>query len=333
MKRYYILHYFDPANVGSFLLVSLLGLILVLALVLLIAKLQIQRQLKEETEEKAKKIRRKKHQRRQYQIVESFYELVFSGTSILLFLSLYYIIDERLPQISMYWEKYQDVVLLVFIVLSVFLTSWLDVVLVKLTHLDPEQKASVRLISVFYIVLILLYIRFIYEDTNYDGLILYFLTLTVGRFLYFDFTVKSFLETMRGVLENLPLLVIMSAYSGFVCWYGFHVGFLLKSNGVILSTFLAHLFMDCSIFLLHKTGILKHVIRKNLKPAFFYQPYIKSSADQNFAFSVLQSFSYLMFFFTCQTAVQSHVRQKLPARRSHTGKRQHRLPICRQAPA
>ena len=43
MKRYYILHYFDPANVGSFLLVSLLGLILVLALVLLIAKLQIQR--------------------------------------------------------------------------------------------------------------------------------------------------------------------------------------------------------------------------------------------------------------------------------------------------
>ena len=262
MKRYYILHYFDPANVGSFLLVSLLGLILVLALVLLIAKLQIQRQLKEETEEKAKKIRRKKHQRRQYQVVESFYELVFSGTSILLFLSLYYIIDERLPQISMYWEKYQDVVLLVFIVLSVFLTSWLDVVLVKLTHLDPEQKASVRLISVFYIVLILLYIRFIYEDTNYDGLILYFLTLTVGRFLYFNFTVKSFLETMRGVLENLPLLVIMSAYSGFVCWYGFHVGFLLKSNGVILSTFLAHLFMDCSIFLLHKTGILKHVIRK-----------------------------------------------------------------------
>ena len=239
---------------GSFLLVSLLGLILVLALVLLIAKLQIQRQLKEETEEKAKKIRRKKHQRRQYQIVESFYELVFSGTSILLFLSLYYIIDERLPQISMYWEKYQAVVLLVFIVLSVFL--------VKLTHLEPEQKASVRLISVFYIVLILLYIRFIYEDTNYDGLILYFLTLTVGRFLYFDFTVKSFLETMRGVLENLPLLVIMSAYSGFVCWYGFHVGFLLKSNGVILSTFLAHLFMDCSIFLLHKTRILKHVIRK-----------------------------------------------------------------------
>ena len=63
LKRYYILHCFDPANVGSFLLVSMLGLIVVLALVLLIAKFQIQRQLKEETEEKAKKVRRKKHQR------------------------------------------------------------------------------------------------------------------------------------------------------------------------------------------------------------------------------------------------------------------------------
>ena len=108
---------------------------------LLIAKLQIQRQLKEETEEKAKKIRRKKHQRRQYQIVESFYELVFSGTSILLFLSLYYIIDERLPQISMYWEKYQDVVLLVFIVLSPsLLTSWLDVVLVKSSRILSRSR-------------------------------------------------------------------------------------------------------------------------------------------------------------------------------------------------
>ena len=55
------------------------------------------------TEEKAKKIRRKKHQRRQYQVVESFYELVFSGTSILLFLSLfqwYQRADTRLEDIA-----------------------------------------------------------------------------------------------------------------------------------------------------------------------------------------------------------------------------------------
>ena len=194
MKRYYILHYFDPANVGSFLLVSLLGLILVLALVLLIAKLQIQRQLKEETEEKAKKIRRKKHQRRQYQIVESFYELVFSGTSILLFLSLYYIIDERLPQISMYWEKYQDVVLLVLV----------DKADVQKNQYNKEDRNQPHRRLLLRVKVRELYQNHIEPARQKDGLILYFLTLTVGRYLYFDFTVKSFLETMRGVLENLP---------------------------------------------------------------------------------------------------------------------------------
>ena len=139
-----------------------------------------------------------------------------------------------------------------------------------------------RLISVFYIVLILLYIRFIYEDTNYDGLILYFLTLTVGRFLYFDFTVKSFLETMRGVLENLPLLVIMSAYSGFVCWYGFHVGFTAE----IKWCHFEHLSCPSVYGLLDLSAPqnrnFKACDTKNLKPAFFYQPYIKKLCRSEF---------------------------------------------------
>ena len=44
------------------------------------------------------------------------------------------------------------------------------------------EKASVRLISAFYIILILLYIKFIYNDSNYDSLIFYFVMLAIGRF-------------------------------------------------------------------------------------------------------------------------------------------------------
>ena len=62
---------------------------------------------------------------------------------------------------------------------------------------------------------------------------------------------------MHGVLTNLPLLALMGCYSAFVCWYGFHTGFLLTSNGVILSTLLAHLFMDASIFVLDRTRLLQ----------------------------------------------------------------------------
>ena len=55
-----------------------------------------------------------------------------------------------------------------------------------------------RLVSSLYIVLILLYIRFIYEDTNYDDLILYFVTLAVGRFLYCDFYCKGLCADPSG---------------------------------------------------------------------------------------------------------------------------------------
>lgn len=126
-----------------------------------------------------------------------------------------------------------------------------------LTAIPTRQKASVRLISAFYIILILLYIKFIYHDSNYDSLIMYFITLAVGRFLYFDSTLEDIRDTLQGVARNLPLLVLMGSYSAIVCWYGFHCGFLLTSNGVILSTLLAHLFMDVSIFVLDKTQLVK----------------------------------------------------------------------------
>ena len=256
MSEYYLKHYFNLKNAGIFLLVSFVGLFAVLALVLCVAKMQRNRRIRL-AERKLSEKELKKQSQKQYRVVESFYEMIFSSTSVLLFLSLYYLIDAYMVQASEFWHRYQDAILLLFIVLSVFLTSWFDVALVKLTHINSEQKASVRLVSSLYIVLILLYIRFIYNDTNYDGLILYFVTLAVGRFLYFDFTVKSFVQTVRGVVRNAPLLLLMGGYSALICWFGFHEDFLLKSNGVIVSTLIAHLFMDLSVFILHKTKLLR----------------------------------------------------------------------------
>ena len=258
MFQYYLIHYFNFKNAGGFMLVSLLCLIAVLAIVILAAKLK--KHYKLNTQDLTPKQIRKLnhiHKVKEISLIESFYEMVFSSTSVLLFLSLYYIIDERIPQAAFYWQKYQNIILLLFLVFSVFMTNWFDILFVPLTAIPTRQKASVRLISAFYIILILLYIKFIYHDSNYDSLIMYFITLAVGRFLYFDSTLEDIKETLQGVAKNLPLLVLMGSYSAIVCWYGFHCGFLLTSNGVILSTLLAHLFMDVSIFVLNKTQLVK----------------------------------------------------------------------------
>lgn len=262
MKQYYLHHYFNFQNAGLFFLVAIIGLIAVLAIIIGYARFS-ENKLKKQYMDERRRITREEYfemRLKPIQFIESFYEMVFSSTSILLFLAIYYIIDEHMPQVAPLWHKYQSVLLLVFIMMSVVLTAWMDMILVKLTHIHSDQKASVRLVSSIYIVLILLYIKFIYNDNNYDELILYFVTLAVGRFIFFDFTVKDFMNAMRGVVKNLPLLGLMLIYSAIVCWYGFHVQFLLKSNGVIISTLIAHIFMDISIFFVHKTKIMRRVL-------------------------------------------------------------------------
>ena len=127
-------------------------------------------------------------------------------------------------------------------------------------YLDWQNATWFLIVAFFGLIIVLglifLYIRFIYNDTNYNELIIYFAGLVIGRFIYFDFTWKDFSQTMRNLWENLPLLLLIILYSGLMCWVGFTTKFLLKSNGVIVSILIAHLFMDISIFIVH--CILRH---------------------------------------------------------------------------
>lgn len=194
--------------------------------------------------------------------MESFFEMAFASTSVLLLLALYYIINDRISgPVAALWRSYKDWMLIGFLLLSMLVNRIFDRLLVRLRHLDSQQRGSMRLMSSIYVVLILMYIRFIYDDLNYENLIIYFVTLIIGRFVYFDVTWEGFRGDISGIARNFPFLVLMVAYSGFVIWYGFHSGFLLKANGVIVSTLIAHLFMDVAIFLIDKTRILRLLCR------------------------------------------------------------------------
>ena len=234
----YAQHYFNFKNAGVFMLVSFIGLFLVMLIIILLTRM----------------IGGKNgiNGKAAIQFVESFYELVFSGTSILFFIAAYYLIDRFLVDYRSIWNKYNDFILMGFIILSVVLNALLD----KAGHLKElavRQVTYIRLVSTIYIMLIFAYIKFIYQDDNYDKLIVYFLGLVIGRFIFFDFTWKEFATMLRGILRDLPLLLLILIYTGLMCWYGFRSHFLLKSNGVVVSIFIAHLFMDVAIILLQHT--------------------------------------------------------------------------------
>lgn len=200
---------------------------------------------------------------RPYEFIESFYEMAFASTSILLLLSLYYIIGDRinLHTVSKVWNQYKDWVLIGFLLVSMLVDRIFDRVLVPLHYISAQKRGSVRLMASIYVMLILMYIRFIYEDYNYENLILYFVMLVIGRLVYFDVTWDGFRNDCLGLFRNLPVLLLMSAYSATVVWYGFTSGFLMKANGVIVSTLIAHLFMDICIFLFDHSHIFDLFLR------------------------------------------------------------------------
>ena len=277
----YIEHYFDMASAVPFFLVSLAGLILVMGVILILARIRQELDRHSTSPTAAAEANAvdldadaRPHSRarrplldsvdtRPYEFIESFYEMAFASTSILLLLSLYYIIGDRinLHTVSKVWNQYKDWVLIGFLLVSMLVDRIFDRVLVPLHYISAQKRGSVRLMASIYVMLILMYIRFIYEDYNYENLILYFVMLVIGRLVYFDVTWEGFRNDGLGLVRNLPVLLLMSAYSAVVVWYGFTSGFLMKANGVIVSTLIAHLFMDICIFLFDRSRIFRMFLR------------------------------------------------------------------------
>lgn len=278
----YIEHYFDMASAVPFFLVSLAGLILVMGVILALARIRqeldshgaasgaaageanaVELDADARPHSRARRPLLDPVDTRPYEFIESFYEMAFASTSILLLLSLYYIIGDRinLHTVSKVWNQYKDWVLIGFLLVSMLVDRIFDRVLVPLRYISAQKRGSVRLMASIYVMLILMYIRFIYEDYNYENLILYFVMLVIGRLVYFDVTWEGFRNDCLGLFRNLPVLLLMSVYSAVVVWYGFTSGFLMKANGVIVSTLIAHLFMDICIFLFDRSRIFRMFLR------------------------------------------------------------------------
>ncbi len=202
-------------------------------------------------------------------LVERFFELIFSATSILLFVGVYFLIDFLgIGAQHGFWQRYNSFILLGFILTSVLLNSLIDNLIIPLTSMKSGERASMRLIGMLYMLIVFAYIKFIYNDNNYDSIILYFLTLVIGRFVYFDASVESFHIAMRDALGNLPLLVLALLCTSAIAFAGFSTGYLLRSNGVVLNLFLGHLFLLLIIFIVHHTRrILKNAKRKRTRRA------------------------------------------------------------------
>ena len=235
----YVKHYFTLPDCIIFLVLTLVLLAVVYAVFYIYSKGRFNNS--------------RKMQHEFFSLTERFYELIFSGGSIIGFMAAYYLINRFVTSGEFYkfWSDYKDYLLLVFMIISILVNTFLDHVLVHLKRLDRDEMASIRLTGMLYMILIFCYIKFIYEDNNYDMFIAYFLTLMIGRFVYFDASFKDFLHCIKQAAANIPIMIMGLTYLGILCLYGYSTSYLLKHNGVITNIFFCHLYIVVAIFVLH----------------------------------------------------------------------------------
>lgn len=251
----YLQHYFSIKELLLFLALAVAGLMASVA-VIIASDYTVTKRLRPQKRKKVFYARSIGH-------INRFYEMMFSGTSILSFLSAFYLIERFITggNFRAYWDAHRDFLLLLMIVCSCLLNTILDKLIVPL-ELDKEERGSVRMIGMLYIILIFLYIKFIYENNNYDGFIMYFLGLMVGRFIYFDASFHDFVESVKRAARNYLLMILGLSLTGLMCYVGFRTKYLLISNGVLVSCFIAHIFIVLAIVLVNKTRLVGLIVHK-----------------------------------------------------------------------
>jgi hypothetical protein len=245
-------HYMVPRDAGIFFLVSFAAVVAVLSLIALYCRGRMAG--KEHTQAALR-------ERTQW-TVERFAEILFSDTSMLAFISAYVMLDWFVvdPAARSFWASYSDFILLGLIILSCVLNSFLDRVFLPLKRIRPEEKASLRLVSMLYMFVIFLYIKFIYVDDNYDSIIVYFIGMMIGRFVFFGASLKEFLDAISHAARDLGMLALALLLTAFMAWYGFGTGYLLRINGVVVSLLIAHLYLIVALFILVRFGFVKLLV-------------------------------------------------------------------------
>ena len=200
---------------------------------------------------------------------EKYYELVLSSSAILLFTGMYFLIDYHYLSVpsSFYrvWDEYSDFILLAALIMAIVITNIFDHLLIPMKVLGDSEKASLRIAAIIYMLVVFGYIKFIYLDNNYDDIIVYFIIMIIGRFVYFDASFRDFKAVMKGFFGTLPILLLALASTALLALYGFNSGYLLKKNGVVLSLYIAHLYVIIEMIFLSAVERLIRFIHEKKK--------------------------------------------------------------------
>ena len=198
--------------------------------------------------------------------LQKFFEMIIAGTSVMVFACSYVIINHVYALVESgkavdltriestlvsSWAEGKDFILLLLILMSCVINTLLDAFFIRLKILTTEEKATMRMLGMFYAIIILIYLNLIGDESQYGPVMMYYFGLMIGRFIYFDASFKDFLDNIKRVFLNLPYLLISLCLTGVLCNIGFKLEYFLERNYYIVGLFHTQLFMLACIFVIH----------------------------------------------------------------------------------
>ncbi len=181
---------------------------------------------------------------RPYEICQMVFEILISNTCVIVMMYVY----DRIANNIFFLEKYLGIVMLVLIILAILINNFLDGKLVQ-DMLKEEEKGSIRLLSSCSIILIFFFFKFYFNTAEYDGFLLCYIGLVLGRFIYFDSSLEGIKECFRGLKPYVLPLIIGILLTGAILGVGIYLG-IITTESVFFSLTISHVFI---LYFIHIT--------------------------------------------------------------------------------
>ena len=204
----------------SWAVISILVLLFIVAVIYFVTRIILyeRRKVDENTTMEEMDAIVKEYVNRPYEISQMVFEIIICNTCIIVIMYVYYWLAKNL----LFLEKYLGIIMLVLIIIAILLNDFLDEKL-KQDMIKEEDKGNIRLISSCSIIMLFSFLKIYFKTAEYDEFLLCYIGLVLGRFIYFDSTLKEFIRCVKNLKSYFIPLIIAFLLTGIISEIGLHL--------------------------------------------------------------------------------------------------------------
>ena len=234
--------FFSWAVISIFVLLSIVVVIFIVTRIILYER----RKVDENTTMEEMDAIAKEYVNRPYEISQMVFEIIICNTCIIVIMYVYYWLAKNL----LFLEKYLGIIMLVLIIIAILLNDFLDEKL-KQDMIKEEDKGNIRLISSCSIIMLFSFLKIYFKTAEYDEFLLCYIGLVLGRFIYFDSTLKEFIRCVKNLKSYFIPLIIAFLLTGIISGIGLHLE-VITTNNIFISLMISHFAILFFIHLIKK---------------------------------------------------------------------------------